>query len=138
MRTEKWLLWILKLPKAAAQGPGEIPSVSAAVLVAGSAWRGRRWEQSRAVLGCSHRPAIPGPQARTPAACSHQPTERHWSRARTLNQLLNSQQTQGPESFALMQTVGNLLVVLEEIPGSPSPPSPWLSAEHRAEQEVRF
>lgn len=37
-----------------------------------------------------------------------------------------------------MQTVGNLLVVLEEIPSSPSPPSPWLSAEHRAEQEVRF
>lgn len=63
-----WLLWILKLPKAAAQGPGEIPSVPAAALVAGSAWRGCRWEQSRAVLGCSHRPAIPGPQARTPGS----------------------------------------------------------------------
>lgn len=88
---------ILKLPKAAAQGPQEIPSVSAAVFVAGSVGTGPRWEQTRAVLGCSHRLAIPGPQARTPSSLLPPARGETPVPGQTLNQLLYSQQTQGLE-----------------------------------------
>lgn len=70
---------ILKLPNAEARGPWEIPSGSAAVLVAGSSERGQRWEQAKAVLGAHTTWTSLGHKPRLLAASSQQLTEGHRS-----------------------------------------------------------